>query len=184
MASSNQRGTPGKRDGTRYPRGGGRSGGSWSRRRKNHGKSTLAFDLAESALRRVVPDERLDLARIQLAWSRFIPVRVQRVAWPAAVKSGNKLILHVVDNQWLHELSYLRYDLLSQLRRACAPVKIEDLRLRVGAVELLPAPEPLPPPPPPILDAEPERDTIDAMESVDDPVLRQAIANARLALGR
>jgi len=164
--------------------GGGKRTGRWSRRRKNHGKRKAVRDLADAALRKLVPDERLTLTRLQLAWSQHVPVRVQKVAWPAAMGRGGSLILHVVDNQWLHELSYLRHDLLGKLRRGCPSARIEDLRFVVGEVEVLPPPERPPPPPPPVLSAEPERSTIDAMESVDDPTLRQAIANARLALGK
>ena len=64
-----------------------------------------------------------------------------------------RLYLHVDDNQWLHELSYMRHDLLAKLRRACPTAGIKELRLRVGEVELVPPPEPVPEPPP---ETEPE----------------------------
>jgi len=161
-----------------------RGGGRWRGRRKNHGQSKPAATLAEAALRRLVPDERLALTRVQLAWSRAVPVQMQRVAWPAAIAARGTVVLHVVDNQWLHEMSYLRSDLLGRLRRAADGIEIKDLRLRVGEIQVIPPSERPPPPPPPALSAEPERSTIDAMESVQDPTLRQAIANARLALGQ
>lgn len=179
-------------DGTNGKRGG--KSGSWSGRkgyrppwrprRKNHGNSEAAAGLADAALRRVIPDERIKATRVQLAWSRAIPLRVQKVAWPVSFAARDTLVLNVVDNQWLHELSYLRDDLLRRLRAACDGIKIADLRLRVGEVEVLPTPERPPPPLKAALSPEPQRSTIDAMESVTDPQLRQAIANARLALGQ
>ena len=40
---------------------------------KNHGKRKAVRDLADVALRKIVPDERLTLTRIQLAWSQHVP---------------------------------------------------------------------------------------------------------------
>lgn len=152
------------------------------RRPKHAAKVERAGDLANRAVRSMVPTDQIRLARIQIAWGAAIAPHIQRVAWPAAVR-GDTLVLHVIDNQWLHELSYLRADLLARLG-AAGIEGISDLRPRVGPVdELPPAPPPAPPPEPP-LPAEPERDTIAAMSAVEDPDLRQAIAKARLALGR
>jgi hypothetical protein len=152
------------------------------RRPKTAAKVERAGDLAERAMRSMVPSEQIRLARIQLAWGAAVPPHVQRVAWPASVR-GDTLVLHVVDNQWLHELSYLRSDLLARLRAAGID-GLSDLRPRVGKVDELPPPPPPPVLPEPPLDAEPERETIAAMSAVEDPGLRDVIAKARLALGR
>lgn len=154
------------------------------RGRKNHGRCSFAAELASHALSKIVPSERLALTRLQIAWAAEVPQRVQRVAWPAAWTRGGELVIHVRDNQWLHELTYLRSDLLGTLRRACPEVKVPDLRLRVGVVEVTPPPEAEPDRRAPALPAEPDRATVDALQSVDDPELRQAMANARLALSR
>jgi hypothetical protein len=165
------------------PRQTGRTGRTGrSRRPKHAAKVERAGDLATRAIASIVPERQIRLARIQIAWAASVPVAVRRVASPAAVQ-GDTVVIHVVDNQWLHELTYMRADLVDQLHGAGVP-GICDVRLRVGPVEVIEPPPPPPPLPPPPLPAEPERATIDAMASVDDGQLRQAIANARLALGR
>jgi hypothetical protein len=153
------------------------------RKRPRHAaRIERAGDLAVAAVRSMVPSEQVRLARVQLAWGAALPPHLQKVAWPAQIR-GDTLVLHASDNQWLHELSYLRVEVLERLR-AHGVDKISDLRLRVGPVQQLPPPPPPPTVPPPPLSAEPGRDTIDAMSAVVDPDLRDAIARARLALGR
>jgi hypothetical protein len=151
-------------------------------KRKNHGRARRASELAWREVLATVPRERVELARLQNAWPRLVPRHLQEVAWPAGL-SGGRLYVHVTDNQWLHELSYLREDLLAKLRRACPTAALRELRLRVGEVELTPSPVPVRDPVVPGLPREPERATIEAMEAIDDPALRNAVAAARLALG-
>lgn len=152
------------------------------RKRDNHGRATRASDLAWREILKTVPRDRIELARLQNAWPRLVPRHLQEVAWPAWLGDG-RLVVHVDDNQWLHELSYLRQDLLGKLQRACPTARLRALRLRVGQVEVVPPPVPVPDPSVPGLPREPERSTIEAMESIDDARLRDAVAAARLALG-
>lgn len=153
------------------------------RRRPRHAaKVERAGDLAARAISSIVPERQIRLARVQIAWAKSMPAHVRRVACPVGIH-GDTVVLSVVDNQWLHELSYLRADILSQLS-AAGTDGLCDIRFRVGPVEFLEPPPPPGPPPEPPLSAEPDRTTIDAMEAIDDPGLRQVVANARLALGR
>jgi hypothetical protein len=151
-------------------------------RRKNHGKRIPGGELAELALRKIVPDERVRLVRLQLAWDDVMPARMRGIAAPAGV-DGEVLTVHVRDNQWLHELAYLRADMLGRLHSQCPEARIATIKLRVGVV-------PEPPPPVPIepvrekirLSMQPEAGTLAAISEVDDEGLRHTIATARLAL--
>jgi len=142
----------------------------------------LASDLAWREVFKTVPRDRIELARLQNAWPGLVPGHLQTVAWPAWLGRG-RLLVHVEDNQWLHELNYLRADLLAKLQRACPTAGLRELRLRVGEVEVTPPPEPVPEPDVPGLAPDPERATMDAMQAIDDTTLRDAVAAARLALG-
>ena len=152
------------------------------RKRRNHGQPVRASDLAWAEVFKTVSRDRIELARLQIAWPDIVPRHLQEVAWPAWLARG-RLLIHVNNNQWLHELSYLRSDLLSKLQQASPTAELRDLRLRVGSVEIVRPPEPVPEPYYPGLPREPERTTIDAMESIGDNRLRDAVAAARLALG-
>lgn len=156
-----------------------------ARRRRKTEAPAAAGPLALRAVEKLVPTERLRLIRVQMAWDEIAPGHLREVAWPAALRDA-QLVLHVVDNQWLHELTYVREDLLGRIRRACPAEGIGELRLRVGAVRPAMREPPFAPSPAPVvaLSDEPARETIDALQSVEDQALRQAMANARMALSR
>lgn len=151
-------------------------------RRRNHGVRTPAAELAEKAIASIVPRHRLAALRVQLAWPDAVPRHLVRVAMPVAF-DGTTLVIHTIDNQWLHELTYLRADLLSRLREHLPGMDIGALKIRVGEV-----PPPLPPPPVErvapsiVLPMQPARETLDAIAEIEDPGLRSAVATARQAL--
>ena len=151
-------------------------------RRRNHGTRTTAADLAEKALARIVPAERLRALRVQLAWPDAVPAHIVRVALPVAF-DGATLVIHAIDNQWLHELTYLRSDLLARLRERLPGIEIGALKIRVGEV---PGPPPLAPlereASTAVLPLQPARETLDAIAEIEDPTLRSAVATARQAL--
>lgn len=153
-------------------------------RRRNHGRSVPAAELADKALRAIVPADRLRLVRVQIAWADALPARLLRVASPVGIDEGT-LVVHVADTQWLHELQYLRTDLLDRIREAIPDGGVTHLRLRVG--ELAPPLLRETPPPPvtsPVLPMQPAPETIDAIGAIGDDGLRAAVAMARQALTR
>jgi hypothetical protein len=152
--------------------------------RTTKGDKVRAGALAIDAIRKIVPPDQLQLTRVRASWREITEGRLRAVAWPASLRSGI-LTVHVRDNQWLHELTYLRGHLLQRVQRTCPDAGVTDLRVRVGQVhvprELPPEPEA---PPPPALDDEPSRETWEALSAIEDPDLRQAIANTRMALSK
>lgn len=157
------------------------------RKRKNHGVRSGAGELAWDLLSHRVPDRALRIAKLRECWPTIATQGVARMAWPADIVHG-ELILHVQDNQWLHELTYLRQDLLARIRAGCPAAKIESLRIRLGAVPGTPTargePAPAVEPGRDVLPAQPSADTLSALEDVGDPDLREVIAGARVALSR
>ena len=124
-------------------------------------------------------------------WSpraRVAGAHLEAHAWPAAI-AGGTLIVHVHDSQWLHELTYLRQDLLRRLQALAPAAELGALRLRLGEVLPVaerPQPEPIrwTPLPPPRLSPEPDEETRRALDAVHDPELKQILAGARIMLGR
>ena len=148
------------------------------------GKRLRAGDLAVDAIRKIVPPEQLELTRVRAVWPELAGGRLHTVAWPAALRGGT-LWIHVLDNQWLHELAYMRHDLLARIRRGCPAAGVSDLRVRVGEVHVPDDPvRPVVVAPPPSLADEPSQETRDALSAIEDPGLRQTIANTRMALSK
>jgi predicted nucleic acid-binding Zn ribbon protein len=156
-------------------------------RARNLAPSPLSAALWE-LVRRHVGDDTIRLMQVREVWPRVAGAGLEAHSWPAAI-AGDVLIVHVHDSQWLHELTYMRQDLLRKLGELCAAARLRNLRLRLGEVPPVatrrlpesPRPAPLPPP---RLSAEPDEATRRALDAVSDPELKQIIAGARVMLGR
>jgi hypothetical protein len=144
-------------------------------------------------LNRHVPEEVQRLARIRNLWIELLPASFADHVWPMLVQGG-RLVVHMHDSQWLHEMTYWRQEVMSRLRAAGAEsgaeVGIEVIEAYVGPIP--PVSERRPPPPPeyipvvrpPPLDAEVPSETLAALNGIRDPLLREALAQARLMMGK
>lgn len=139
-------------------------------------------------LDRHVPPELQRLTRIRELWLELMPRSVGDHVWPMLVQ-GERLIVHVQDSQWLHEMTYWRQDLLARLLEAWPEAGIERLDAYVG--ELPPLAQRRPPIAvrgptpihPPVLSPEVPAETMEALHQIRDPRLRDALAQARWMLG-
>ncbi|MBK7826677.1 MAG: DUF721 domain-containing protein [Nannocystis sp.] len=142
-------------------------------------------------VRRHVGDDTIRLMQVRELWPRIAGpggAALEAHSWPASV-SGDLLTLNVHDSQWLHELTYLRQDLLRRLGELAPGIRLRSLRVRLGEVPPLAIRRPpetqLPPPlPAPRFSPEPDEETRRALDAVADPELKQLIAGARIMLGR
>lgn len=151
-------------------------------RRRNHGDSVSVGSLLAHAIGLVVPHDQLRLTRIQMEWAAIAPAQLLAVTWPDRVRD-HTLTIVVRNNQWLHEITYLRTGLTDRLLAQCPKLGVDKLRFRVGLVPERP-PVRRPPPPPPVMSLpdEPAPDTLHALREIGDAGLRQVMANARMAL--
>lgn len=140
-----------------------------------------------SVLRLHVAADTIRLMHVQDAWLAVAGPALAARARPVAV-GGDVVVVHVHDSQWLHELTYMRQDLLLRLQSLVPSAGLKGLRLRLGElppVPQRPAPESRPPPlAPPRLSPEPDAATRAALDAVADPELKQILAGARVMLGR
>lgn len=155
------------------------------RRSFNAGPRPLG-DAVWSIVRTIVPDHVIRLVELRAAWERLNLPWLRGRAFPVAVHR-DELVIAVEDSQYHHELMYSRHELLHKLQELAPRSGLVRLRFRLGPV---PAAGPPPPPPTraaipkPPLPAEPDAATSRALQAVTDPELRQAIAGARVMLGR
>ena len=155
-------------------------------RRPNHGERVAAGDLAWSMLDRRLPRGQIRLQRARLVWSELVPAAFAAHVWPGTLRRGT-LTLLADDGQWLHELTYLKSDLLARLRERAPELGIERIEARLASRAAPRPPAPRPRPPPPTrervpLPADLSSHTVAAIESLTDPALREIALVARRAL--
>lgn len=155
---------------------------------QRRGRVELAA-VVDEVLRRHVPEEVQRLTRTRNLWVEAFPASFADHVWPMLVQGG-RLVVHVHDSQWLHEMTYWRQEVLSGLRGIQPDLGIEILEAFVGP--LPPLADRRPPPPPetaPIrraamLEPEVPAETLEALNAVRDPKLRETLAQARWMLSR
>jgi hypothetical protein len=158
------------------------------RRPKRRGPIDLDA-LVREVIERHVPIELQRLTRVRNLWLELLPLRFADHVWPMLVQ-GTRVIVHVHDSQWLHEMTYWRQDVLDKLRAAWPEGGIETVEGYVGELpplheRRLPGPEPEQPiDRSPVLDTEVPTETIAALNAIADPGLRDLLAQARMALGQ
>jgi hypothetical protein len=157
-------------------------------KQKRQGRVQIAAVVGE-VLQRHVPDEVQRLSRLRNLWIELFPTSFADHVWPMLVQGG-RLVVHVHDSQWLHEMTYWRQEVLTRLRAIEPELGIEIIEAFVGP--LPPLLERRPPPPPEYvrprreaaLEPEIPPETRDALNSIRDPQLREALAQARWMMGR
>ncbi|MBZ5710287.1 DciA family protein [Nannocystis pusilla] len=155
------------------------------RRSFARGPQPLA-DAVWGLVKSIVPDHLIRLVHVRAAWERLNMPWLRGRAYPLAVVK-DEVIVVVEDSQYHHELMYSRDELLHKLQQLAPDARLGRLRFRLGVVPPAgPRPAALPAPPsgPPPMSAEPSDGTSRALADVVDPELRQAIAGARVLLGR
>jgi hypothetical protein len=78
-------------------------------------------------------------------WAAVVGAQIARHAQPHSFSRG-RLIVHVTDPVWLHQLRMMRHHLLAALNAKLQPLEIKELVLRVGEFPAI-GPEPNPEPP-------------------------------------
>lgn len=157
-------------------------------KQKRRGRIVLAA-VVDEVLRRHVPDEVQRLSRLRNLWIERLPTGFADHVWPMLIQGG-RLVVHVHDSQWLHEMTYWRQEVLVRLRAVWPEIGIEIIEAYVGPIP--PLAERRPPPPAelpkvdrePVLEPEVPVETVDALNAIRDPKLREALAQARMMLGK
>ena len=73
----------------------------------------------------------MTLLRLWRAWSTAVGPQVAQHACPIR-QSGKTLIVRVAHAPWLHELSFLKTQIVAKLAQTLPDAKIQDIRLEQG----------------------------------------------------
>ena len=145
--------------------------------------------VVDEVIQKHVPTEVQRLSRLRNLWLDLFPDRFSDHVWPMFVQ-GERLIVHVHDSQWLHEMTYWRQDVLRKLEAEWPESGVETLAAYVGPIPPANQRRPPEPPPPKPIDREPvlepdiPPETLSALNGVADPGLREILAQARMMLGK
>ena len=100
-------------------------------------KTTQEFTHIKSVIRNVLGSYRQksdqDLVRIWSLWDDAVGELVAGNARPEAFK-GNLLLVHVTSSAWVHQLQFLKKDIIKKVNQALGSVQVEDIKFKIGPV--------------------------------------------------
>jgi predicted nucleic acid-binding Zn ribbon protein len=87
----------------------------------------------DGLLKQLRPEAEDGMLRIWRIWEETVGDEISRNARPAAVK-GSTLLVHVSSSTWVHQLQFLKRDLISRLNAGLGQNRVEDIKFKVGAM--------------------------------------------------
>jgi len=72
-----------------------------------------------------------ELLRVWQVWDGAVGDAIARNAKPAAFK-GRLLLVHATSSIWIHQLQFLKKDLIVSLNHALGKSLIDDLKFKIG----------------------------------------------------
>ncbi len=73
------------------------------------------------------------LKEVWQLWDEAVGEAIAQNARPAAFK-GKLLIVHVISSAWIHQLQFLKNDLISKLNAALGKPLVEEIKFKIGTL--------------------------------------------------
>lgn len=100
-------------------------------------KQKAKFEHIGSILTDVLKTYRKDadgeLVQVWQVWDEVVGEVIAQNARPAAFK-GKILIVHVSSSTWVHQLQFLKKDMIAKLNNAFGKTLIDDLKFKIGTL--------------------------------------------------
>jgi predicted nucleic acid-binding Zn ribbon protein len=90
--------------------------------------------ILEDVLKSCRPDADFRLKEIWPQWDMAVGETIAQNARPAAFK-GSLLIVHVNSSAWIHQLQFLKNDLIAALNAALGQPLLTDIKFKIGPLE-------------------------------------------------
>ena len=90
-------------------------------------------DLIYQLMHQHRPNSADHLARIWDVWSAAVGESIARNAKPGAVH-GKVLVVHVTNSTWLHQLRFMKADILTKLNQHLETGSVTDMKFKIGAL--------------------------------------------------
>ena len=75
-----------------------------------------------------------ELTEIWRLWDEAVGATIAQNARPAAFK-GQLLIVHVISSTWIHQLQFLKNDLMAKINAALGKPLIQEIKFKIGPLK-------------------------------------------------
>jgi predicted nucleic acid-binding Zn ribbon protein len=73
------------------------------------------------------------LARVWDVWTEAVGPSIARHARPGALH-GRVLVVHVTNSTWLHQLRFMKADMLARLNQLLETSLVDEIQLKIGTL--------------------------------------------------
>ena len=99
-------------------------------RKKRKIKFVHIGSILEDVLKNYRRELDVELGRV---WDEIVGDVIAQNAKPAAFK-GRVLLVHVTSSTWIHQLQFLKKEMIAKLNHALGKKLIEDLNFKIGPI--------------------------------------------------
>jgi len=101
--------------------------------RKKSKKSAHIGGILNDVLKTLRPEADSGLVQVWQLWDDVVGRAIAENARPAAFK-GKLLLVHVSSSPWVHQLQFLKREIIQKLNAALGQNLIEDIKFKIGPV--------------------------------------------------
>jgi len=101
--------------------------------KKDKSKFVHIGSIIEGVLKNYRREPDGELIRVWHVWDNIVGDVISKNAKPAAFK-GRILLVHVTSPAWVHQLQFLKKEMIAKLDEALGKSLIDDLKFKIGPV--------------------------------------------------
>ncbi len=103
------------------------------RTKKDKAKFVHIGSIIEDVLKTYRREPHGELIQVWQVWDGIVGDAISKNAQPAAFR-GRILLVHVVSSTWVHQLQFLKKEMIAKLNEALGKSLIDDLKFKIGPV--------------------------------------------------
>jgi predicted nucleic acid-binding Zn ribbon protein len=100
-------------------------------RKKRKAKFVHIGSLLDDVLKKYRHETNAELVQVWQVWDNIVGNVIAQNAKPAAFK-GRILLVHVTSSTWIHQLQFLKKEMIAKLNNKLGKTLIEDLKFKIG----------------------------------------------------
>jgi predicted nucleic acid-binding Zn ribbon protein len=103
-------------------------------RKKRKAEFVHIGNILGAVLKKYRHEMDVELLQVWQVWDSIVGEVIAQNAKPAAFK-GQILLVHVTNSTWIHQLQFLKKEMIGRLNNALGKPLIEDLKFKIGPLE-------------------------------------------------
>lgn len=84
-------------------------------------------------LNRCRSESDIGMTEVWRLWESAVGKEIAENACPAAFK-GTMLLVHVTSSTWIHELQFLKKDIIKKVNDALGEEQVEEIKFKIGPI--------------------------------------------------